>query len=201
MPVIGLTGGFAVGKSAVASMFVDLGAKLVDLDLIARQVVEPGAKGLDMVVKEFGERVLSKDGTLNRNALGDIVFNDPNRRLKLESILHPLIIDLALKKVDEITERAPDAVIIVDAALLFESGMDDKMDGSILVTCSEEKQIERGMKRNGLTADQVKRRVASQWTAGRKAKLADWVIDNSGSVENTRLQTTRIWDEISNKRG
>ena len=144
---IGLTGSIAVGKSFVASVFVDLGCHLVDADLTSREVVRPGSPGLKAVVEHFGAEILFDDGTLNRKALGAVIFADEQERLVLNSILHPFIIAQQDKILSEWEEKDPDGIGIVDAALMIESGGYKRFDRLIVVFCDRETQIERLMHR------------------------------------------------------
>ncbi|MGK7344821.1 MAG: dephospho-CoA kinase [Candidatus Nitrospinota bacterium M3_3B_026] len=197
MPLIGLTGGYATGKSSVCSMLVKMGAELIDCDLLAREVVAPGTDGLKKVAERFGEDVMNPDGTLNRRELADIIFTDAESRRGLEAILHPLIRELVFKRAKERLSRDPGAVVVVEAALLFESGLYEKMDKNIVVTCREDQQIERGMARDGLPKAEVIKRMNAQWPLSRKAELADFVIDNSGAVEKTKERVREIWAGIA----
>lgn len=197
--MIGLTGGYAAGKSVVSSMLTELGAEVIDCDALAREVVAPGSEGLAQVADKFGREMLNEDGSLNRAALGEIVFRDEEKRRSLEKILHPLIIGLALKKAGEILAADPKAVVVVEAALLFESGLYKKMDANITVTCSPAQQVERGMSRDGLTREAAKLRAGAQLPMEKKEEMADWVIDNSGDMGNARRQAEVVWKQISDK--
>lgn len=197
MPLIGLTGGYATGKSSVGSMLVRMGAELIDCDLLAREVVKPGTEGLEKVAERFGEGVMNQDGTLNRRAMADIIFNDAKSRRALEAILHPLIREMVFKRAKERLSRDPGAVVVVEAALLFESGLHENMGRNIVVTCREDQQIERGMARDGLPKAEVMKRMNAQWPLARKTQLADFVIDNSGAVEKTKARVREIWAEIA----
>lgn len=195
MLTIGLTGGFATGKSVVANMFAKLGARLIDCDKIAREIVEPGSIGLLRVVTEFGEDVLTKDGSLNRKKLAGIIFSDTQKREKLEASLHPLILRRVIFMSTEIEEESPDTVIVVEAPLLFESGLYKNTDFTVTVTCSNEEQIIRGMKRDSLTKDEVAHRISAQWSMEKKIKLSDYAIDNKGSLDETYAEVEQIWHD------
>ncbi len=185
MPLIGLSGGFAAGKSLVSSIFERNGAHILDCDVYARDAVEPGSEGLKKVAKKFGSQVLNDDGSLNRGVLANVVFCDENLRKQLESILHPLIRHEIFRASDRIFSDNRDAVVIVDAALLFEGGLYKSMDCNIVVTCTEAQQVDRGMKRDGLSMEDVRKRISTQWPLSKKVELADYVIDNSGTIAKT----------------
>lgn len=193
MPLIGLTGGYASGKSLVSGFFAELGAVVLDADRIAREVVEPGTKGLRSVVERFGPGVLKKDGSLDREKLGEIVFNDPGRLKDLEEIIHPLIREIISRRAEEALARDPKTVVIADAALLFEKGLYKKMDKTVAVTCEPEQQMERAMRRDGVTAEEARKRAGLQWPMDKKAALADYVVDNTGPPEKARARVAGIW--------
>ncbi len=197
MALVGVTGGYATGKSFVSRSFAKLGAKLIDCDLLAREVVEPGTRGLRLVVDAFGDGVLGPDGSINREALGKTVFSDPQKRKTLESILHPIIISIAVQRAKKELVNNRDTLVVVEAALLFESGLSEKMEKNIAVICGEAEQISRGMARDKLPEKDVRARIEAQWTLGRKRELADFVIDNSGPRENTKKEVKRLFDEIT----
>ena len=193
---VGLTGSIAVGKSFVLDALRELGARTIDADQVARECVEPGTPGLAGVVREYGEGVLNADGSLDRAKLGAIVFGDEAKREKLNSILHPFII----ARQDEIIERwereTPDAIAIIDAALMIESGGYKRFDKLIVVHCQPEIQLQRLMKRNNLSRDEAELRVKSQMPQEEKMKYADYLIDTSGEFENTRTQVEALWRKL-----
>ena len=193
---VGLTGGIAVGKSTVVAVFAELGAVCFDADAIARSVVEPGRPALAAVVEEFGRGVLAADGTLDRAALGRVVFADAGRRKRLEAILHPPIIAEQDRLVAEATARDPRAVVIVDAALMIESGGYRRFDALVVVHCEPEIQIARLMRRNGLTRDEALERIAAQMPQDEKLRYADYTIDTSGTLDETRDRTEAVWAEL-----
>lgn len=197
MPLIGLTGGYASGKSLVSSVFAKLGGKIIDCDIIAREVVEPGTEGLFLVAEAFGKGVLSEDNSLNRGALADIVFSDIGRRHELEAILHPLIRKEVFRRSDEILRKKRSAMVVVEAPLLFEYGLYRLMSKNVLVTCLPSQQMERGMKRDSITVTETELRINAQWPFSRKEKLADAVIDNSGGEEETRDAAKKVWLGLS----
>lgn len=197
MPLIGLTGGYASGKSLVSGFFAQLGAVVIDADKLSIEVVEPGTEGLQRVVERFGPEVLKEDGALDRKKLGAIVFNDPGKLTELEQITHPLIRELLFHRAGKALERDPKTVVIADVALLFEKGLYRQMDKTVAVTCEPEQQVERAMRRDGVTAMEARKRASLQWTMDKKAALADYVVDNSGSEKKTRDCVAGIWKLIA----
>jgi len=190
LKLVGLTGGIACGKSTVSGMLREMGLPVVDADQIARDVVRPGEPAYDEIVGEFGKDpgILNDDGTLDRERLGEAVFADPEKRRRLEAITHPRIFRAIAEEVHRLRrERRPRAVV-VDAALLFESGLSESMDRNLLVTAPEDLQILRLTARDGLSEAAARLRIASQMPASEKAEIADYVIDNSGDLETTRAQ-------------
>lgn len=200
MLTVGLTGGIAVGKSTVMATLGELGAVCFDADAIARSVVEPGTPALDRVIDAFGSEVCAPDGTLDRAALGRIVFADPARRRMLEAILHPPIIAEQDRLIAEAGRTDPDAIVVVDAALMIESGSFRRFDVLVVVHCSPEVQMERLMRRNGISADEARQRIDAQMPQAEKLALADIAIDTSGSRDDTRARTIAAWAELVKRR-
>ena len=196
MLTVGLTGGIAVGKSTVMQTFAELGAVCFDADAIARSVVEPGRPALAAVVEAFGSRVLSPDGSLDRAALGEIVFGSPERRRELEAILHPPIIAEQDRLIAEVRATRPDAIVIVDAALMIESGGYRRFDVLVVVHCAPEVQRQRLMARNGITSEEADRRIAVQMPQEEKLKYASVSIDTTGTLDDTRSRTEAAWEEL-----
>ncbi len=201
MKLIGLTGGVASGKSTVAQMFSDLGAKVIDTDTIARKVVEPGLQAYQDIVEYFGNTILDKHGIINREKLGALVFSDEKARKKLEEITHPRIGDELQKEIQKF-HRAPTKggsetkILLIEAPLLVEAGMHSWLRPFIVVYASMDIQIERLVKRNGLSKEDAVKRILSQIPLKEKAKLADYTVDNSGTLDNTRHQVYVIWEEV-----
>ena len=193
MLTVGLTGSIAVGKSTVMQTFAELGAVCFDADAIARSVVEPGRPCLAAVVRAFGPSVLAADGTLDRAALGEIVFANPERRRELEAILHPPIIAEQDRLIAEVRATTPDAIVIVDAALMIESGGYKRFDELIVVHCAPEIQRERLMARNGLTMEEADRRISAQMPQEEKLRYATIAIDTGGTLDDTRQRTEAAW--------
>ncbi|MCI3923954.1 dephospho-CoA kinase [Paenibacillus sp. TRM 82003] len=187
---VGLTGGIACGKSTVSKMFKARGAHIVDADRIARDVVMPGQPALSLVAEAFGDAVIAADGSLDRSRLGSIVFGDAEARKRLESILHPRIREEMARQMDHWAQEAPETLTIVDIPLLFESGLDKLYDFKdiLVVYAPREVQLERLMSRDGLSLEDATKRLAAQMPIEEKRALADVVIDNGGSLQDTEKQ-------------
>ena len=192
---VGLTGSIAVGKSHVLRVFAELGCHVIDADKIARDVVAPGTEGLKAVVATFAD-VLNLDGTLNRAKLGQIVFADETKRQKLNSLLHPLIIVAQDDQIREIEARDPNGIVIIDAALMIESGGYERFDKLIVVHCAAEIEVDRLMKRDGLSREAAAARISTQMPQEVKKKYADFLIDTSGSFEATRAQVVSVCEQL-----
>jgi dephospho-CoA kinase len=190
---IGLTGGIACGKSTVAAMLVRRGAILIDADQIAREVVLPGSPALALVAERFGQGVLQEDGSLNRKALGEIVFRDAAARKDLEGLLHPRIRALMHERMEEAERQTPDKLVVVDVPLLFESKLAPMFEETLLVYIPKELQLMRLQARDGITLQQAESRLAAQMPIDDKRRLADRVIDNSGSIAETERQVDEYW--------
>jgi dephospho-CoA kinase len=194
---VGLTGSIGVGKSFVGSVFLELGCRLLDADELAREVVLPGTEGLEKIVSEFGPEVLQDHGALDRKALAAIVFSNPEKRLRLNAILHPRIIE----RQDDVLHRweleDPDGIAIVDAALMIESGGYKRFDKLIVVHCRPELQLERLMLRDGLSLEQAQSRIDSQMPQSEKQRFADYLIDTSDGFELTRQRTQQVYKQLT----
>jgi dephospho-CoA kinase len=195
MRVIGLTGGIACGKSTVARMFRDLGARVIDADQVAREVVEPGQPALADLVKAFGSDILLPDGHLDRKKLGAIVFADAEKRRQLNAITHPRISQAVQGRLEALRVEGAD-VAIYEAALIVENKLHLGMDGLVVVAVDEQTQIDRTIKRDELTREQALSRVRAQAPVSDKVAVADWVIDTSGILPETRKKVERVWEEI-----
>jgi len=178
--VIGLTGNIASGKSTVSRYLIEKGYKLIDADLVAREVVEVGSEGLASVVENFGMEILNDDGSLNRKKLGNIVFSDDNKLSRLNNSLHPLIRNEILKQIDISTNR----IIFIDAALLYETGLDKIVDEVWLVVLDDGLQLDRLMKRDNIDKSSALNRIDSQGSNKSKIKKADIIIMNNSDVED-----------------
>lgn len=188
-----LTGGIASGKSTVSAMLAELGAAVVDADRVAREVVLPGRPALRRVAEAFGQAVLNDDGTLNRKKLGDIVFADEKKRKELEAILHPVIRQEMEARIDRLEKENPRRLVVADIPLLYETGLDARYPEVMVVYVPPAVQLERLMKRDGLTRTQALARLDAQLPIDEKKARADWVIDNSGTLADTRRQVLAFW--------
>jgi dephospho-CoA kinase len=193
---IGLTGSIAVGKSFVAGVLAELGCHVLDADQTARDVVAPGSAGLSAVVAAFGEGVLQKDGTLDRQQLGSLIFADQSQRELLNSILHPCIIAVQDQQLREWEALDPEGISVVDAALMIESGGFKRFDKLIVVHCRPEVQIERLMARDKLTREEAQKRIDAQMPQEAKQKFADYLIDTSEGFESARKRTAEVYEEL-----
>jgi dephospho-CoA kinase len=193
---VGLTGSIAVGKTFVCEVLAELGAFVLDADLTAREVVQPNTKGLKAIVENFGAEVLQPDGTLDRVKLGAMVFDDEERRQLLNSIVHPLVIE---KQNDWLLQKElekPDAIAVIDAALMIESGSYKRFDRLIVVWCDSDIQLQRLILRNNLSQEEALSRINSQMPQEEKKRYADFLIDTSEGFENTRSQTIEIFEQL-----
>lgn len=193
---VGLTGSIAVGKSFVSGVLTELGCHVIDSDELARKVVEPETVGLGRVVEAFGAGVLRDDGTLDRAALGAIVFGSEEKRRLLNSILHPLIMAEQDALLNSWEQEDPRGVGIVDAALLVESGGYRRFDKLIVVYCRPEVQLERLMRRNSLSREDALARIDAQLPQEEKLKHADFAVDTSGSFEETRARVEEVYEQL-----
>ena len=198
---VGLTGSIAVGKSFVLGVLRELGARAIDADAVAREVVAPGTAGLKAVVDEFGAEILKPDGSLNRAGLGTIVFADNAKRQRLNSILHPFIIARQDEIVRQWEKDTPDAIAIVDAALMIESGSYKRFDKLIVVHCQPQIQLERLMARDNISGEEARRRIDAQMPQEEKKRHADYLIDTSEGFERARQQTAAVWQELRSLSG
>ncbi|EAC7756760.1 dephospho-CoA kinase [Listeria monocytogenes] len=196
---IGLTGSVATGKSTVSNMIQQAGIPLVDADIAARKVVEPGTEGLKEIVAYFGGEILLADGTLNRAKLGEIIFKDKEKREKLNEITHPRVKDYMLEARERFF-RAGEELVFFDIPLLFESHLESLVDQIVVVWTTPETELKRLMERNNLTKEDALRRIESQMGIDEKARKADFVIDNNESLEKTQKQVyTFIERFVKNK--
>jgi dephospho-CoA kinase len=193
---VGLTGSIAVGKSFVLGVLAELGCRVLDADLTAREVVAPGTAGLRALIESFGNEILREDGTLDRARLGAIVFSDEARRLLLNLILHPFIIAAQDDQLRQWEAETPDGIAVVDAALMIESGGYQRFDKLIVVHCRPELQLERLVSRDGLSPQEAQRRIDAQMSQDEKMKYADFLIDTSAGFESARAQTETVFREL-----
>ena len=189
--LVGLTGGLATGKSTVSAIFRSLGCVVLDADLLAREVVEPGRPALAAIAREFGAEVLQPDGSLDRKRLGALVFTNPERRRRLEAITHPAIRDRFAARLAELEAEGFEGLVIWDAPVMIESGGHTSMDRLVVVVTDAATQRARALGRDGDPAD-AERKIASQMPLAEKAALADHVIDNSGDRAATEARTREV---------
>ena len=195
MFLVGLTGGIASGKSTVASMLERLGAEIIDADIIAREVVEPGTDGLSKVVAAFGESVLQSNGSLSREALASVVFGDQEQRSRLEAILHPLIKDRTSSRIA--TSGA--AVVVYVVPLLVEANVDYSFDFVVTIESGVETQTQRLIESRGLTPDEAAARISSQATEAQRVARADVRVDGSVALANLEAEVAKLWQLILQK--
>jgi dephospho-CoA kinase len=205
---VGLTGGIASGKSVVGEMFVALGAHLIQADSIAHQLMQPGQAVYREVVRHFGEGILNPDGSVNRARLAEAAFgapggNTPSRIQELNQIVHPAVIRRQEEWMGEIGRRDSRAIAIVEAALILEAGAAERFDRLVVVTCRPEQRIQRWAARIGVdeatARKEVERRMAAQFPDEEKIKAADYVIDNSGSLDETQKQVSVVYGELEKR--
>jgi dephospho-CoA kinase len=199
MKIIGLTGGIASGKSTVSRALQDLGAIIIDADEVAHAIIEPGKPAWEDIVEHFGLGVLNPDQTIDREKLGAIVFNDPARLQVLNQITHPRVGEQFKQMIKNIKSQQSDAVLFIEVPLLYETHMDRICDEVWVVWVDEETQIQRLMKRDGLSREDALKRIDAQMSLDEKAKRADVVIDNRFSIEETIETATRYYNNIISK--
>ena len=196
MILVGLTGGVATGKSTVAKMFEQCGAVVIDADQLARDVVEPGKPAWREIVQLFGKTVLNPDRSLNRQTLGAIVFRHPAKRQALETIVHPRVAREQVRLTREAARQDPQSVVIYDVPLLFEAGIDKRVDHTIVVTADRNTQIARLKKRNGLSRAEALRRIRSQMPLAKKARRADQVLNGTLPRPALRKQVGQLFKSL-----
>ena len=196
MILVGLTSGVATGKSTVAKMFKQCGAAVINADLLARQVVEPGKPAWRAIVKLFGKTVLNQDRSLDRQALGSIIFHNPKKRRQLERIIHPRVAREQARLTKAITRKDPNAVVIYEVPLLFEAGVDKRVDKIIVVTADRNIQIARLKKRNGLSRAEAIRRIRSQMPLAKKTQQADHLLNGTLPRPSLRRQVGQLFRSL-----
>jgi len=196
--IVGLTGGIVGGKSTVASMFRDLGAKIIDADRLSHSVILPYKPAWKKIVKLFGEDILRNDLTIDREKLGKIVFADQALLKKLNEITHPEIIKLIRKEINLAKNKThkQGKILIIDAALIYEAKIDRLMDKIIVVYINEDEQVKRLTKRNNLSKEEALQRIKSQMPMKEKVKMAEYVIDNNNTLDKTKEQVETIWQSL-----
>jgi dephospho-CoA kinase len=196
---VGLTGGIATGKSTVSAIFRHAGAKIIDADRIARNVVKKGLPAWQKIVAHFGPRILMTDGQINRASLAEVVFNDPVQKRCLNAIVHPHVRHKTEELMQKLKEKEVNGVVVLDVPLLYEVGMDRGLDKIIVVYVPEIIQLERLMERDRLSEQSARVRIQSQMSIEEKKQRADIVIDNSGSSETTQAAALEIYRALANE--
>ncbi len=197
MLLVGLTGGIGSGKSTVADLLAERGAVVIDADDLARRAVAPGTAGFDRVVETFGRDILGPDGGIDRATLANIVFADPSRLRELEAIIHPEVARLLVESLEPY--RDTDDVIVYAVPLLAERGMAEGFDVVVVVVADVDRRIERLMRDRGMTAEEVRARVAAQLTDEERARVADVLLDNDGEPERLIPQVNRLWTDLTTR--
>ena len=192
----GLTGGMGSGKTTVGRLFKELGAHLLDADVISRSLVEPEQPAWQEIIDLFGKGVLRDDRTLDRGKIADIVFNDPKKKEALDAILHPRVMAEEHALYREITKKEPDALVIIDAALLIESGNYRKVDKVIVIACDEETQIKRIMAEKSFWREDAERRLRQQMPLEEKIKFADYVIQNDSGLPELKEKVVELFSQL-----
>ncbi len=196
MLIVGLTGGVASGKSVVSRILKEEGAYLIDADQIARELVQPRTSAWEELVKVFGKEILQKDGSIHRKQLAAKVFSDPKQRDLLNRTLHPRIKEEMGRRLKAIGQKDPEAIVVIDAPLLVETGNHREMDKVIVVISTEAQQIARLREREGMDQEEARRIMASQIATEEKVKVADFVIRNEGSLEETERRAREVFQEL-----
>ncbi|HXD15813.1 MAG TPA: dephospho-CoA kinase [Vicinamibacterales bacterium] len=195
---VALTGGIATGKSHVRSQFEKLGVPTIDADTLAREAIAPGTRGLDNVVRRFGSEVCDAAGVLNRKKLGAIVFANPQARRDLEHIIHPYVRE-AMDRWFASLDAARCPVGVADIPLLFETGREKEFDAVVVTACAAAAQLDRLMKRDGLTKDEAAQRIAAQWPLDGKVAKADYVIRTDGTFDDTNRQVNDVVRQLQSR--
>jgi dephospho-CoA kinase len=193
---VGLTGGLACGKSFVGETLQSYGCLLIQADELGHQVLAPGGEAYDGVVREFGCEILDPGGGINRRALAALVFDAPGRLAKLNSLVHPAVLRREDQLIAEFASREPMGIAVVEAAILIETGSYRRYDRIVLVTCREDQQVERAMRREGASEKDAHARLSRQMPLEEKRKFANFVIDTSGDKEDTVRQTRILYEEL-----
>jgi dephospho-CoA kinase len=193
---VGLTGGIASGKSVVAKKLLDLGAYIIDADKISRVVMRPETECWKKIVAAFGKGILQSDSTIDRKKLASIVYGDPSKRNTLNHIVHPAIKRTIEEELEMISTESPDAIVIIEAALLVETGAYREYDKLIVVHAPIELQIERMIRRDGITGEEARKRIDAQWPIEKKIKAADYPICNEGSLDTLYSETAKVFSSL-----
>lgn len=193
---VALTGGIATGKSSVLRTLASFGCRTIDADILAREAVLRDSPGWRAVVERFGREILQSDGTIDRARLGRIVFQDPAARRGLEAIVHPRVYQAIERRFQNAATRDPHAIVVADIPLLIETGGQTGFDRVVLVTCDPEQQLQRVMERDGLSREEAAKRIAAQLPLEEKRAHADYIVDTSGSFEETTRQVEAVYREL-----
>jgi dephospho-CoA kinase len=196
MLIVGLTGGVASGKTAVSQVLKEEGAYIIDADQIARELVQPHKPAWNELIRAFGKGILQEDGFIHRKKLADKVFADPKKRKLLNQILHPRIKEEMDRRTKEIGQKDPEAIVVIDAPLIVELGDHREMDKLIVVASTQTQQIERLKERDGIGPEEALRILSSQMPVEEKVNLADFVIRNEGSLEETKKRAKEVFKEL-----
>jgi len=193
---VGLTGGLACGKTYVGEALAQCGCLLIQADELGHQVMEPGGEAYDGIMAEFGKEILTSDGRIDRHRLAALVFNQPDRLARLNRLVHPPVVRREEEMAAEYAVHEPRGIVVVEAAILVETGSYKRFDRLILVVCREEQQVERAMRRDGAVEADVRARLNRQMALDEKRKYADFVIDTSGEKEDTLRQTRAVYEAL-----
>jgi dephospho-CoA kinase len=193
---VGLTGGLACGKSFVGEALQESGCLLIQADRLGHEALAPGGAAYEPVVREFGREILNEDGTIDRKVLAARVFGNPDRLAALNAIVHPAVVRREEELIAEFASGNPEGIAVVEAAILIETGSYRRFDKIILVTCAQEQQVERAMRRNGAVEADVRARIERQMPIDEKRKFADFVIDTSGDKQETLRQTRAVYQAL-----
>ena len=199
MIIAGLTGGIASGKSTISRFLADVGARIIDADQIAREVVKQGTPAYDDIVAFFGRTILLSDGEINRKQLGEIIFNDPEKKAHLNAIVHPRVFERSTEMIAQIAVHTPDAVVVMDVPLLLEAGLGRDLAEVIVVYVPETIQLERLMRRDGVDKTAAMARIRSQLPIEEKRQRATIVIDNSGPLSDSRKQALAVYQDLKQR--
>ena len=192
----GLTGGIGCGKSAVAAMFAARGAATIDSDEIGRSLMHPGNVVYDRIVSGFGPEVVGSSGQLNRAKIAEIVFHDLDKLKHLNAIVHAPVLREIDRQIFAQRQKNPNAIVVVESAVLFEAGQNRRFDKMVVAWCRPEQQIERYRAKSGLSVEDIERRMAAQMPGEEKKRMADFVIDTSGTIEETERQVEKVFAQL-----
>ncbi len=197
MNIVAVTGGIASGKSLVLNTFMNLGAFVIDCDILSREAVIPCSKAWWKIVDVFGKAICRHDLEIDRKKLGGIVFNDSSKRKILEQIIHPEVRRKCTERLEAIKKMAPNAIVVIDVPLLIETGLQKELDTVIVVYVSADMQIRRLMDRDEITEEEARKMVEMQIPLAEKRRFADYIITNDGTHEETEMQVRKLFEAIS----